>query len=188
MMDTFRNFGQSWVAKILMILIALSFVLWGVSGYLFSGSASSSAVATVDGQKISDTVFQKRMKDAQARYSHVFGSATAAKMAEDKSFGLDVLNGLIDNMLLGAEARRLGLRVPNTALAKKVESIPAFQEKGVFSKSHYQKLLAANGMTPAQFEGMLRESMRLEQLQVIPQAIATASNAEATQVWAWSQE
>ena len=35
MMDAFRNFGQSWVAKILMILIALSFVLWGVSGYLF---------------------------------------------------------------------------------------------------------------------------------------------------------
>ena len=188
MMDTFRNFGQSWVAKILMILIALSFVLWGVSGYLFSGNSSSSAVATVDGQKISDTVFQKRMKDVQARYNHVFGAATAAKMMEEKSFGLDVLDGLINNMLLGAEARRLGLRVPDTALAKKIESIPAFQENGVFSKSHYQKLLAANGMTPAQFEGMLRASMRMEQLQVIPQAIATASNAEATRVWAWSQE
>ena len=188
MMDAFRNFGQSWVAKILMILIALSFVLWGVSGYLFSGSSSSSTVATVDGQKISDAVFQKRMKDAQARYSHIFGAATAAKMAEDKNFGPDVLNRLIDNMLLGAEAGRLGLQVPDVALAKKIESIPAFQEKGVFSKSHYQKLLAANGMTPAQFEGMLRESMRLEQLQVIPQAIATASNADATQVWAWSQE
>jgi len=188
MMDTFRNFGQSWVAKILIILIALSFVLWGVSGYLFSGSSSSSTVATVDGQKISDAIFQKRMKDVQTRYSHIFGAAAAAKMAEDKSFGLDVLNGLIDNMLLGAEAERLGLQVPDAALVKKVESIPAFQDKGVFSKSHYQKLLAANGMTPAQFEGMLRESMRLEQLQVIPQAIATASDAEATQVWAWSQE
>ena len=188
MMDRFRNFGQSWVAKILMILIALSFVLWGVSGYLFSGSSNSSAVATVDGQKITDAVFQKRMKDAQERYSHIFGAATAAKMAADKSFGLDVLNGLIDNMLLGAEAGRLGLQVPDAALAKKIESIPAFQEKGVFSKNHYQTLLAANGMTPAQFEGMLRESMRLEQLQVIPQAIATASDAEATQVWAWSQE
>ncbi len=134
MMDTFRNFGQSWVAKILMILIALSFVLWGVSGYLFSGSSSSSTVATVDGQKISDTVFQKRMKDAQARYSHVFGAATAAKMVEDKSFGLDVLNGLIDNMLLGAEARRLGLRVPNTRWRKKLNPFRPFKRRVFFLK------------------------------------------------------
>ena len=30
-------------------------------------------------------------------------------------------------------------------------------------------------MTPAQFEAMLRESMRLEQLQVVPQVIATVA-------------
>ena len=188
MMETFRNFGRSWVAKSLMVLIALSFVLWGVSGYLFSGHSASSVVATVDGQKISDAAFQKRMKDTLARYSHIFGATTAAKMAADRSFGLEVLNGLIDNMLLGREAGRLNLQVPDAALAKKIESIPAFQEKGVFSKSLYQKLLAANGMTPAQFEDMLRESMRLEQLQVVPQVVATASKIEATRIWAWSQE
>ncbi|MBU2838647.1 peptidylprolyl isomerase [Acidithiobacillus thiooxidans] len=188
MMDVFRNFGQSFIAKIIMVLIALSFVLWGVSGYLMSGSSGPAVVASVNGQKITEAVFHKRLEEAQERYNHVFGAATAAKMAQQSSFAHDVLNGLIDNILLGTEAGRLGLQVSDTALAKKVEAIPAFQEKGVFSKAKYQKLLAANGMTPAQFEGMLRESMRLEQLQVIPQIVASASDQAATEVWGWSQE
>ncbi|EGQ63694.1 hypothetical protein GGI1_21023, partial [Acidithiobacillus sp. GGI-221] len=145
-------------------------------------------MATVDGQKISDAAFQKRMKDALARYSHIFGATTAAKMAADRSFGLEVLNGLIDNMLLGMEAGRLGLQVPDAALAKKSNPFQPFRRRALFPKNLYQKLLAANGMTPAQFEDMLRESMRLEQLQVVPQVIATASKVEATRIWAWSQE
>ncbi len=188
MMDMFRNLGQSWVAKIFMILIALSFVMWGVSGYLVSGNSGSSTVATVNGQRISDAAFQKRLEETQARYNHVFGAAAAAKMAKENGFARDVLDGMIDNLLLATEASRLGLVVPEIALAKKVESIPSFQNKGVFSKSRYEKLLTANNMTPAQFEAMLRESMRLEQLQVIPQVMAMASDAEATRIWAWSQE
>lgn len=188
MMDSFRNFGQSWLAKVVMILIALSFVLWGMSGYLLSGDSGPTPIATVNGQKITEAVYQNRLKEAQARYTHIFGAAAAAKMAQQPSFGSDVLNGLIDNLLLGGEAAHLDLQVPDAVIAKKIEANPDFQEKGTFSKAKYLKLLAANGMTPTQFEGMLRESLRLEQLQVIPQVVANASNQSATEVWGWSQE
>ncbi len=188
MMDTFRNFGQSFVAKIIMVLIALSFVLWGVSGYLLSGDSGPSTVATVNGQKITEAVFQKRLEQTQKHYSQIFGAATAAKMVQQDGFAKNVLNGLIDNILLGGEAAHLSLQVPDSALAKKIETMPAFQEKGVFSKAKYLKLLTANGMNPAQFEGMLRESLRLEQLQVIPQVVANASDPAAMEVWGWSQE
>ena len=188
MMDVFRNMGQSFVAKIIMALIALSFVLWGVSGYFMSGSSGPTAVAAVNGHKITAAVFQKRLQETQERYSQVFGPATAAKMAEQPGFSEDVLNGLIGNILLGTEAARMSLQVPDAALAKKIEAIPAFQKKGEFSKAQYQAVLTSHGMTPAQFEGMLRESLRLQQLQVIPQIVAHASDQAAQEVWGWSQE
>ncbi|WP_414039648.1 SurA N-terminal domain-containing protein [Acidithiobacillus sp. M4-SHS-6] len=188
MMDVFRNFGQSFIAKIIMALIALSFVLWGVSGYFMSGSSGPAAVASVNDHKITAAVFQKRLQETQERYSQVFGAATAAKMAKQSSFAGDVLNGLIGNILLGTEAAHMGLQVPDSVLAKRIEAIPAFHEKGKFSKTKYQEVLKNHGMTPAQFESLLRESLRIEQIQVVPQIIAHASDQAAQEVWGWSQE
>lgn len=188
MLEFFRNLGQSLAAKVLLLLIALSFMLWGVSDYFMSGSEQSSVVAKVNGQKIGGALFQKRLEDARARYAQVFGAATAEKITREQGFSEQILDSMINDVLLSEEGRRLGLQVPDAALVKKIESIPEFAENGHFSKARYEKLLVANGLTPAQFEDMLRESMLLAQLQAIPQIAPLANAGEAQQLWAWSQE
>ncbi|MHB1532065.1 peptidylprolyl isomerase [Acidithiobacillus sp.] len=188
MLEFFRNLGKSLAAKVLLILIALSFMLWGVSDYFLSGSDQSSIVAKVNGQKIGGAIFQKRLEDARARYTQVFGAAAAEKITQEQGFSEQILNSMINDVLLSKEGRHLGLQVPDAALVKKIESIPEFAENGHFSKSRYEKLLVANGLTPAQFEGMLRESMLLAQLQAIPQVAPLGNTGEAQQLWAWSQE
>ncbi len=188
MLEFFRNLGKSLAAKVLLLLIALSFMLWGVSDYFLSGSEQSSVVAKVNGQKIGGALFQKRLEDARARYAQVFGAATAEKITQEQGFSEQILDSMINDVLLSEEGRRLGLQVPDAALVKKIESIPEFAENGHFSKARYEKLLVANGLTPAQFEGMLRESMLLAQLQAIPQIAPLANAGEAQQLWAWSQE
>ncbi|WP_226823287.1 MULTISPECIES: peptidylprolyl isomerase [Acidithiobacillus] len=188
MLDAFRKLSQSWAAKIVLAVIALSFVLWGVSGYLFSNDSGEQVVAKVDGDKISAAIFQQRLHDAREHYAQVFGPEAAAQMAKDPSFAPDVLNGLIDNLLLAHEARKLGLQVPDSALAQKIEGISAFADKGKFSRAKYQEVLRANGLTPVKFEAMLRDSMLLEQLQAVPQILAVASRKDAESAWSWSQE
>ncbi|MHB8248633.1 MAG: peptidylprolyl isomerase [Acidithiobacillus sp.] len=188
MLEFFRNLGKSLAAKVLLILIALSFMLWGVSDYFLSGSDQGSIVAKVNGQKIGGAIFQKRLEDARARYTQVFGAAAAEKITQEQGFSEQILNSMINDVLLSKEGRHLGLQVPDAALVKKIESIPEFAENGHFSKSRYEKLLVANGLTPAQFEGMLRESMLLAQLQAIPQVAPLGNAGEAQQLWAWSQE
>jgi len=187
MLDAFRKLSQSWAAKIVLAVIALSFVLWGVSGYLFSNDSGEQVVAKVDGDKISAAIFQQRLHDAREHYAQVFGPEAAAQMAKDPSFAPDVLNGLIDNLLLAHEARKLGLQVPDSALAQKIEGISAFADKGKFSRAKYQEVLRANGLTPVKFEAMLRDSMLLEQLQAVPQILAVASRKDAESAWSWSQ-
>ncbi|MEL5848314.1 MAG: SurA N-terminal domain-containing protein [Candidatus Igneacidithiobacillus chanchocoensis] len=188
MLDVFRGMSQSWVAKIVMLLIALSFVLWGVSGYLFDQSDSSQIVAKVDGEKISSSLFQHRLQQATEQYTHIFGAATAEKIAKTPAFTKQVLDSMIDDLLLAHEARKLHLQVPDSALRAKIVSMPVFAVKGQFSRARYEQLLKDNGLTPAQFEAQLRQGMLLEQLQSLPQILATASPTEAQQVWQWSQE
>ncbi|MGC9127707.1 MAG: peptidylprolyl isomerase [Acidithiobacillus sp.] len=188
MLDAFRKLSQSWAAKVVLAVIALSFVLWGVSGYLFSNDSGEQVVAKVDGEKISAALFQQRLHDAKEHYAQVFGPQAAAEMAKDPGFARDVLNGLIDNLLLAHEARKLGLQVPDSALAQKIEGISAFADKGKFSRAKYQEVLRANGLTPVKFEAMLRDSMLLEQLQAVPQILAEASTKDAESAWSWSQE
>ena len=188
MLDVFRGLAQSWVAKIGMLVIALSFVLWGVSGYLFDQSDSSEVVAKVDGEKISSSLFQHRLQQATEQYTHVFGSETASRITKTPAFAQQVLDSMIDDLLLAHEASKLHLQVPDSALRAKIVAMPVFAEQGKFSRPRYDRLLHENGLTPAQFEAQLRQGMMLEQLQALPQILASASQQEAQRVWQWSQE
>ncbi len=188
MLDAFRSLGQSWLAKIVLMLIALSFVLWGVSGYLFSSGNSEHYVAKVDGSKISADVFSERLRQAQAQYAQIFGAAAAAKINQDIGFRKQVLEGMIDDLLISHEAKRLGLQVPDSALRDKILSMSVFASNGKFSRQRYQDLLAQNHLTPAQFESQLRQEMLMEQLESIPQLMASVGGQEATTVWQWTKE
>ncbi|MEY2341605.1 SurA N-terminal domain-containing protein [Acidithiobacillus sp. IBUN Pt1247-S3] len=188
MLDVFRGLAQSWVAKIGMLVIALSFVLWGVSGYLFDQSNSSEVVAKVDGEKISSSLFQHRLQQATEQYTHVFGSETADKITKTPAFAQQVLDSMIDDLLLAHEASKLHLQVPDAALRAKIVAMPVFADQGKFSRARYDQLLHENGLTPAEFEAQLRQGMILEQLRSLPQILASASQQDAQGVWQWSQE
>ena len=81
MLDAFRNVGQSWVAKILLVLIALSFGLWGVSGY-FSDKPATTAVAEVGGAPITQGMFRERYKQESDRIRQSMGQAFTPQMLE----------------------------------------------------------------------------------------------------------
>ena len=51
MMDVLRRAAKGWIAKVLIALLALSFVVWGIAD-VFTGFRAS-ALATVGGQEIS---------------------------------------------------------------------------------------------------------------------------------------
>ena len=52
-----RNQAQSWIAKVILGGIVLSFALWGVGDY-FTGSQVE-YVAEVDGKPITDSIFSQ---------------------------------------------------------------------------------------------------------------------------------
>ena len=53
MLGLLRNAAGTWVAKGLLVLLVLSFLVWGISGRLMGGFAGHDSVITAGGTKVS---------------------------------------------------------------------------------------------------------------------------------------
>jgi peptidyl-prolyl cis-trans isomerase D len=79
-----------------------------------------------------------------------------------KAFGFDkqILDYLISQKVIMAEARRLGLQVTNAEIEQSVYSNPSFQSGGAFiGKERYEALLAQNGLKSEDYENAIRNEI-----------------------------
>jgi len=132
--------------KILLGLIGLSFVGFGVSSY--SDGDQADDLAKVDGESITRRDLARRMTDRQ--------------LSADEQRQL--LEAVIAERLRVVHARKLGLAVSDTQLAKRIASEPGFQESGRFSAQAYERFLQARQMSSKQLESQIRQDMVVQQL------------------------
>jgi peptidyl-prolyl cis-trans isomerase D len=101
-----------------------------------------------------------------------------------------LLDQMIAQRLVASEAARANLAVSDETLAETIQSIPAFQENGKFSKTQYETMLRAQNppMSPAQFESRLRYDLALSQLvravsdtAIVPRSVAERLTALESQ-------
>lgn len=71
MMDSLRTAANSLVLKIIFVIIIVSFILTGVSGYLIGGS--NNYAAKVNGQEISRAQFENAFNNERNRMQQQLG-------------------------------------------------------------------------------------------------------------------
>lgn len=114
MLDSLRKASRTFVAKLLLLLLVLSFGIWGVSSSVLT--SQSDAVITVGKQEVSATEFQLAYQRQISDVSRQFGTRLTAEQA--RAFGLDqqvfaqlaagaALDQLADDMHLGLSKDRL---------------------------------------------------------------------------------
>jgi peptidyl-prolyl cis-trans isomerase D len=80
---------------------------------------------------------------------------------------------MIDNRVWLIAAHNLGLTVSGEDLRDSIMQIPEFQRNGHFDPEHYQRLLAANHLTPSMFESMqAQELLSLKARMIVSEAVA----------------
>ncbi|QLG87187.1 SurA N-terminal domain-containing protein [Chitinibacter bivalviorum] len=89
-----------------------------------------------------------------------------------------VVEQLVSQQLLQEKAQQLRMTVPDAVLREAIGSIPAFQVDGKFDSKRYQELLAAQQMTPTQFEDKLKKDLVLRQLMDGVMQTGFVSNSE----------
>ena len=158
MLNVLRKKAGSWVVKVLLMLLVVSFAIWGI-GDVFFGGAQNPAVARVGSAEISASeltdAFNRSLNSLQQRVGSTIDREQAIQ------FGLmqQALQGLITRRLIELRARDMGLTVADDTLRQLVTDDPLFQSAGQFDRDRFEQLLRANGMTEQSYLAGLREDV-----------------------------
>ena len=163
MLEFIRN-HQRLAQVILLIFIVPSFAFVGLEGYSrFKDSAD--AVAKVAGQTITQQEWEAAQREQMDRFRQMFGPQFDQKMLDTPEFKQGVLDNLITQRVLAAEAASGNMTIPDQVLQQTILNIPGLKTPdGKFDSERYKSALAAQGMTPAMFEARLRQDMVLQQI------------------------
>ncbi|TXG85981.1 MAG: peptidylprolyl isomerase [Rhodocyclaceae bacterium] len=161
MFDAVRNNKR--IVQVFLALITLPFAFWGVDSYVRNAGPGND-VASVGESKISLQQFQQSWREQMDRARQQMGPSFRQETFDTPEMRLAVANSLVDQRLLLLEANKGRLGVSNALLVEIISTMPSLQVDGKFSKARYEAALAAQGMSPEQFEARLRQDMIMQQL------------------------
>ena len=187
MLRILREHASSWMLKALLILVAVSFILWG--GYSFFREKKVTYVAKVNGVTIEWREYNDAFQNVIKQYRDAFGPSFSEKMIEELRLKDKIVDDLIAKILILQEAKRLGLSIPDEELRGSIESIPAFQVNGQFDKRNYERFLRLRRMTPEEFEQGQRENLLLSKaVNLIKMNSGKVSNEEVLDTYLFENE
>ncbi len=149
--------------QIILALIIIPFAFFGLESYTRSMRGADD-VATVNGSSITQREFTEELRRQQDRFRSIFGRGADLAEFDTPEARLALLDSLIAQRLVGTAALQSNLLVSDEALREVIATTPAFQSDGRFSKSNYETLLRAQGMTSAGYEAQLRYELTAGQL------------------------
>src|SRR3954470_11054382 len=165
MISQFRRYADSWIARGFFIIMAISFVGWGISSDLFRLMGPPSWVAKIGGQTIEVPAFQSEFQRAMAQETRNLPPGQEASAELRRRVGMQTLQRMIAQAAVGLELNALHITTPDDAVAAVVRSMPAFQGKdGQFSRPMFDAALRNAGFSEARFLAQMRSDIAQRQL------------------------
>lgn len=150
MLDALRNSAKSWVVKVLLGLLVLSFGVWGVSGTIFQGVGST--VVSVGETRVTPIEYRLAYDRQIAIVSRQFGTRLTTEQARALGLENQVLGQVVSNAALDEQSRRMNLGLSKDRLATIIADDPAFRGiNGRFDRATFANLLRNVGMTEEDF-------------------------------------
>ena len=147
----------------MIILLAASFAVWGISD-VFRGGRSTS-VASVGDLEIPTERFERDFNRELQRLKRRFPELTR-EQANLMGVSGQVLSRLIGEALLSQEADRLGVAAADPMVRRRIGEEPAFQrDDGSFDRAAYEGTLRQSNLTVEDYEALIRGELRRDQVQ-----------------------
>lgn len=161
-----HHLANSKVSKFILGLITLSFLVGGMSGYLFS--SNDTYAAKVNGEVISQQDFLNRYNQEFEARAQREGEAFMARSDSPEfvtALRQSTINRMIDQELLRQYAKELKLGVSDEMIKRAIVTDPNFQVNGKFDNGIYQQVLQQNRLSSDGYAAILRGALTLEQMQ-----------------------
>jgi peptidyl-prolyl cis-trans isomerase D len=169
MLDRMRQ-HRNWLKWSLGIVVA-AFVLLYVPSFLRPGGAGAAAtdvLATVNGREVLMGSYQRAYQSQVQSLRSAYGDKFDEGMLRQLGIPQRIVQQLVDEEAVLAEADRLGVSVSDAELQERIVRMPGFQENGHFvGYSRYQQILQFQRppMRPSEFEATYRSELIAEKLQ-----------------------
>lgn len=181
-MFEFIRTHQRLMQFLLLLFIFPSFAFFGLEGYTRFREGDN-AVAKVAGQSITQQELDAAQREQMERFRQMFGAQFDPKMLDTPEAKQNILDGLVAQRAIAAEAVRSQLSVGDQALQQTILALPGLTgPDGKFDVEKYKSLLAAQGMTPAMYEARLRNDLALQQVSEAVQSTAFAPTTIANRL------
>ncbi|OOF48571.1 SurA N-terminal domain-containing protein [Rodentibacter trehalosifermentans] len=154
------------IAKFILGLITVSFLVGGMSGYLFN--TNDTYAAKVNGETISQQTFMERYNQEFETRAAQEGEAFLTQSDSPvfvNTLRQALIERLVDQELLRQYAKELKLNVSDEMIKRAIVSDPNFQSNGKFDNGLYQQILAQNRLNSDTYASILRGALTLEQMQ-----------------------
>ena len=164
------------VIWVILALLALGLIGFGGVG---QGGGTIRSVAQVGDQKISTEIYAQALNRSMSELSQQMGRTVTG--AEAQAFGVQntVLQNLLTTAAIDDATTKLGISVGDETVRKQLLATPAFQGlDGSFDKEAYEFALERTGMSPSEYDDIIRKQASRIYLQA---AIVSGLNSQGTQ-------
>lgn len=177
MLDSLRSAAGTWVAKLLLLLLVLSFAVWGISGQI-AGGLGGNAVVTAGETTVTPIEYRLAYDRQLSVLSQRFGTRVTREQAVALGVDQQVLSQLVAGAVLDEQARLMNLGVSKDRVAVLTAEDPAFQGPGgSFDRRQFEFVLRQIGMRP---EDYLRNREQVAVRQQIVEAISDGMSVPDT--------
>ncbi len=145
MLEMLRLAAKTWVAKGLLLILVLSFAIWGVSHSVMQDMSNS--VIEVGDQKVSASEFRLAFQRQVANISRQFGTQLTVEQA--RAFGIDqqIYAQLVAGAALDQLSEDMNLGLSEDRLAQLIAEDPAFHAvNGQFDRQLFASRLRNAGL------------------------------------------
>lgn len=168
MLDTLRSGAQSWIAKLLLSLLVLSFAAWGIAD-VFRQAAAGNTVLSAGNTQVSQVEYRLAYQRQLQQASQQMGQRLTAEQAKALGIDAQVSQQLSAGIVLDEQARVMKLGLSKSRLAALTAEDPAFKDGGgAFSRTQFDAVLRNVGMRP---EDYLKSRERIAVRQQIVEAV-----------------
>ena len=152
---------QGVIVVAIVVLVSLTFVLWGIQYYLQSDNGGSGdVVAKIGGTKIFRRQFDIAYRAAKQRLSDTKAEFNSSDLKRK------ILSQLITTQAVSQNIEEMGFNINLGQVGFVLKRLPIFQRNGIFSMNRFNKYLYQMQYTRQQFIANLRNNLLINQFQI----------------------
>ena len=164
-------------------LVIITFILLYIPAFTQQQDVGLGApVAEVADRKISVGEYQRSYLRQRQMYQSMYQGRLTDELMRRLGIEEQALQGLVDERILALEAERLGIKVDDEAVKRRLATAPEFQQDGRFlGANEIRRRLERQGLSVREFEESLRASLLRDRLVSIVTDGVRVTPAEAEQ-------